>query len=116
MTAPYDAPLRSLARRVAADAGINLREGVYAYVAGLFRDPGRATVPADRRRRRGGHVHRTGSCRGLTCGDSRPYLDRRQSGPARSAAGDDVESRKCWRWGCGPPRLIIVVRGVLGAV
>lgn len=34
MTAPYDAPLRSLARRVAADAGINLREGVYAYVAG----------------------------------------------------------------------------------
>ncbi len=34
MTAPYDAQLRALARRVAADAGINLREGVYAYVAG----------------------------------------------------------------------------------
>ncbi len=34
MTAPYDAPLRALARRVAVDAGINLREGVYAYVAG----------------------------------------------------------------------------------
>ena len=34
MTAPYDAQLRALARRVAADAGVNLREGVYAYVAG----------------------------------------------------------------------------------
>ena len=34
MTAPYDAQLRALARHVAADAGVNLREGVYAYVAG----------------------------------------------------------------------------------
>ncbi|MBP6015949.1 MAG: purine-nucleoside phosphorylase [Candidatus Promineofilum sp.] len=34
MTVPYDASLRALARRVAADAGINLPEGVYAYVAG----------------------------------------------------------------------------------
>lgn len=34
MTAPYDAKLRALAHRVAADAGVHLREGVYAYVAG----------------------------------------------------------------------------------
>ncbi len=34
MTVPYDAGLRALARQVAADAGFELREGVYAYVAG----------------------------------------------------------------------------------
>ncbi len=34
MTVPYDAGLRTLARQVAADAGFELREGVYAYVAG----------------------------------------------------------------------------------
>jgi len=34
MSAPYDAPLRTLARRVALDAGFGLREGVYAAVAG----------------------------------------------------------------------------------
>jgi len=34
MTAPYDAGLRALAHQVAADAGFELREGVYAYVAG----------------------------------------------------------------------------------
>lgn len=34
MTMPYDAGLRTLARQVAADAGFELREGVYAYVAG----------------------------------------------------------------------------------
>ncbi len=34
MSVPYDAPLRALARRVAADAGITLREGVYVAVPG----------------------------------------------------------------------------------
>lgn len=34
MTAPYDAELRRLARDVAADQDVTLREGVYAYVAG----------------------------------------------------------------------------------
>jgi purine-nucleoside phosphorylase len=34
MSAAYDPGLRELARRVAAKEGINLREGVYAYVAG----------------------------------------------------------------------------------
>lgn len=34
MTRPYDPVLRQLAREVAADAGIGLQEGVYAYVAG----------------------------------------------------------------------------------
>jgi purine-nucleoside phosphorylase len=34
MTEAYDSRLRALAHRVAAEAGINLREGVYAYVAG----------------------------------------------------------------------------------
>ena len=34
MSAPYDAELRALARSVAADLGIVLREGVYAAVAG----------------------------------------------------------------------------------
>jgi purine-nucleoside phosphorylase len=34
MTAAYDARLRALAHAVAAEAGISLREGVYAYVAG----------------------------------------------------------------------------------
>jgi purine-nucleoside phosphorylase len=34
MSEPYDAELRALARRVAADARIPLREGVYAAVAG----------------------------------------------------------------------------------
>lgn len=34
MTRPYDPALRQLAREVAADAGIGLQEGVYAYVAG----------------------------------------------------------------------------------
>jgi len=34
LSAPYDASLRSLARRVAAEQGITLREGVYVAVAG----------------------------------------------------------------------------------
>ncbi|HNS40356.1 MAG: purine-nucleoside phosphorylase [Anaerolineae bacterium] len=34
MTTPYDVGLRTLAHRVAADEGFELREGVYAYVAG----------------------------------------------------------------------------------
>ncbi len=34
MTAAYDPALRALAHRVAAAAGVTLREGVYAYVAG----------------------------------------------------------------------------------
>jgi purine-nucleoside phosphorylase len=34
MSAPYDAPLRAIARQVAADKGITLREGVYVAVAG----------------------------------------------------------------------------------
>jgi len=34
LSAPYDASLRSLARRVAAERGITLREGVYVAVAG----------------------------------------------------------------------------------
>ena len=34
MTAAYDPALRALAHRVAAEAGVSLREGVYAYVAG----------------------------------------------------------------------------------
>ncbi|WP_374685608.1 purine-nucleoside phosphorylase [Promineifilum sp.] len=34
MTKPYDAELRALAHRVAADAGFTLHEGVYAYVGG----------------------------------------------------------------------------------
>jgi purine-nucleoside phosphorylase len=34
MSAPYDPALGALARRVAADAGINLREGVYVAVPG----------------------------------------------------------------------------------
>jgi purine-nucleoside phosphorylase len=34
MSAPYDAPLRALARAVAAERGITLREGVYVAVAG----------------------------------------------------------------------------------
>jgi len=34
MTKPYDAELRALAHRVAADAGFALHEGVYAYVGG----------------------------------------------------------------------------------
>ena len=34
MSAPYDAPLRAIARQVAAEKGITLREGVYVAVAG----------------------------------------------------------------------------------
>jgi purine-nucleoside phosphorylase len=34
MTVPYDTKLRALAHRVGVEAGIELREGVYAYVAG----------------------------------------------------------------------------------
>jgi purine-nucleoside phosphorylase len=34
MTEPYDGRLRALAHEVAAEAGLTLREGVYAYVAG----------------------------------------------------------------------------------
>lgn len=34
MTMPYDLDLRSLAHQVGSEAGINLREGVYAYVGG----------------------------------------------------------------------------------
>lgn len=34
MTQPYDSALRTLAHQVAAEAGFALREGVYAYVAG----------------------------------------------------------------------------------
>jgi purine-nucleoside phosphorylase len=34
MSAPYDAPLRAIARQVAADKEITLREGVYVAVAG----------------------------------------------------------------------------------
>ena len=34
MTTPYDVGLRTLAHRVAADEGFELREGIYAYVAG----------------------------------------------------------------------------------
>jgi purine-nucleoside phosphorylase len=34
MTAPYDPALRALAHKVAAEANITLREGVYAYVGG----------------------------------------------------------------------------------
>ncbi len=34
MSVPYDARLRDLARQIAAKEGVNLREGVYAYVAG----------------------------------------------------------------------------------
>lgn len=34
MSAPYDAVLRALAHKVANESGVELREGVYAYVAG----------------------------------------------------------------------------------
>ena len=63
MSEPYDAELAGLARAVAAEQGIPLREGVYAGLTG----PAYETRPRSRcshpRRRRGRNVHGAGSDR-----------------------------------------------------
>ena len=88
MSAPYDEELRELARDVAREQKIVLREGVYvAITRPRARDARGVPHAAHDRRRRGGNVHGARGDRAGAWRDARARaLDHDGSVPARCAA------------------------------
>ena len=72
MAQAYDPALRALARAVAAERGVALHEGVYAWVLGpQFETPAEIRMLQTAGRARGGHEHRAGDHPGALAGPAR---------------------------------------------